>query len=693
MGVRVGADIGGTFTDVAVEDGDRRWSVKVPTTRASPEHGVLDGVSRALALANRFLADVELLVHGTTLATNALIERKGARTALLTTAGFRDVLEMGNEGRFDQYDLRAIKPLPIVPRRLRYTVRERLRHDGSVIEPLDEAAVASVGRQMAEAGVEAIAVTFLHAYADPAHELRARDILSVMLPAVPISLSHEVSPEMREYERTSTTVANACLQPIISDYLLRLQQSLREGGLRGPMLMILSSGSLTTVETASRFPIRLLESGPAGGAIFASDIARRLGLRNVLSFDVGGTTAKFCMIDDGEARQALDFEVARTYRFKKGSGLPIRVPVVDLVEIGAGGGSIARLDSVGRVAVGPDSSGSEPGPACYGRGGTQPTVTDGDLALGKLDAPSFAAGTMPLDTTAATTALSSCFASVGFTPENAAYAVTETVTESMAAAARVHAAEVGAAVEARTVIAFGGAAPLHAARFAEKLGIDAIVIPEGAGVGSAIGFLRAPIAFELVRTIRTGLENELSPPLLSQLAAMEDQARSTVLAVPGASAQLLEVRRGAFMRYAGQGHEIEVVSAEPLSTPGLGALLRAAFEADYARTYGQTLGAAPVEVTSWTVKVVVAGEHRSEAAATGQPYNPSPSRKRRIYDGRVGAWGDWAEYERLALRPGAEAAGPAVITEAETTTIVPAGFHFSIDGSRYIWLNRIGGQA
>ncbi len=693
MGVRVGADIGGTFTDVAVEDGDRRWSVKVPTTHASPERGVLDAVSRALSLAERSLADVELLVHGTTLATNALIERKGARTALLTTAGFRDVLEMGNEGRFDQYDLRAVKPLPIVPRRLRYTVRERLRHDGSVVEPLDEAGVASVGRQMAEASVEAIAVTFLHAYADPAHEVRARDILADTLPGIPISLSHEVSPEMREYERTSTTVANACLQPIISDYLLRLQHSLRDGGLRGPMLIILSSGSLTTVETASRFPIRLLESGPAGGAIFACDIARRLGLSHVLSFDVGGTTAKFCMIDGGEARQALDFEVARTYRFKKGSGLPVRVPVVDLVEIGAGGGSIARLDSVGRVAVGPDSSGSDPGPACYGRGGTEPTVTDSDLALGKLDAPSFAAGTMPLDMAAATAALSSCFAPVGFTPENAAYAVTETVTESMAAAARVHAAEVGAAVEARTVIAFGGAAPLHAARFAEKLGIGAVVIPEGAGVGSAIGFLRAPIAFELVRTIRTGLEDELAPALLSQLASMEDQARSTVMSVPGASAAALEVRRSAFMRYAGQGHEIEVVSVDPFPTPGLGAILRTVFEADYARTYGQTLGAAPVEVTSWTVKVFVAGKRRTEAAATGQSYSPSPSRTRRIYDGRAGAWENWAEYERAALRPGAEAAGPAIVTEAETTTIVPAGFRLSMDGNRYIWLNRTGGPA
>lgn len=693
MGVRVGADIGGTFTDVAVEEGDRRWSVKVPTTHALPERGVLEAVARALALAKRSLSDVELLVHGTTLATNALIERKGARTALLTTQGFRDVLEMGNEGRFDQYDLRAVKPQPIVPRHLRYTVQERVRYDGSILEPLDEARVAIAAQQMAKAGVEAVAVAFLHAYIHEAHEVRARDILAAAMPGVPISLSHEVSPEMREYERTSTTVANACLQPIISDYLLRLQQALQDDGLQGPMLMILSSGSLTTVETASRFPIRLLESGPAGGAIFASDIARRLGLQSVLSFDVGGTTAKFCMIDDGEARQALAFEIARTYRFKKGSGLPVRVPVVDLIEIGAGGGSIARLDSVGRVAVGPDSSGAEPGPACYGRGGTCPTVTDSDLTLGKLDAPSFAAGTMPLDQVAAVTALSACFASVGFTPENAAYAVTETVTETMAAAARVHAAEVGAAIEARTVIAFGGAAPLHAARFAEKLGIGTIVVPEGAGVGSAIGFLRAPVAYEIVRTIRTTLKVELEPALLGQLAAMEDQARATVLAVPGASAGTLEVRRSAFMRYAGQGHEIEVASAAPLATAGLGQSLRVAFETDYARTYGQTLGAAPVEVTSWVVRVVAAGGGSSKLSTAGEPYGPSPLRSRRIYDGQAGQWSDWAEYDRTALRPGAEALGPAVIAESETTTIVPAGFRFSVDANRFIWLTRTGGSA
>jgi len=689
MGVRVGADIGGTFTDVVVEDGHIRRSIKVPTTHASPETGVLDAVARALGMAQKSLSDVELLVHGTTLATNALIERKFARTALLTTEGFRDVLEMGNEGRFDQYDLRAIKPQPIVPRRLRFTVSERLRHDGSVVKPLDQAGVAAAAIGMAKDSVEAVAITFLHAYANEVHERQARDILTAALPGVPISVSHEVSPEMREYQRVSTTVANACLQPIISHYLLRLRDGLRRNGLRGPMLMMLSSGSLTTVETASYFPIRLLESGPAGGAIFASDIARRLGLKDVLSLDVGGTTAKFCMIDDGEARQALDFEVARTHRFKKGSGLPVRVPLVDLVEIGAGGGSIARLDSVGRVAVGPESAGSEPGPACYGRGGTQPTVTDSDLTLGKLDAASFAAGTMPLDARVARAALSALFANVGFTAENAAYAVTETVTESMAAAARVHAAEVGTTIEAKTVIAFGGAAPLHAARFAEKLGIGTIVVPEGAGVGSAIGFLRAPVAFEMARTIRTTLADELTPALLSQLGAMEEQARSAVLSVPSSSTEQLEVRRSARMRYVGQGHEIEVAYSAALTIAGLGRVLRTAFEHEYARTYARTFGSAPVEATSWVVKVIIGRSIGDGAVHSGVEHSPTPVRSRRIYDGEAEAWSDWAEYDRSLLRPGAEGTGPAVVSEAETTTIVPPSFRFSVDGNRYLWLRRI----
>ncbi len=694
MSLRVAADIGGTFTDIAVEDGTRLWSVKVPTTHGAPERGVLEGVGKALAEAGRTLSDVSLVVHGTTLATNALIERKGARTALLTTEGFRDVLEMGNEGRFDQYDIRATKPVPLVPRHLRHTVRERLRHDGSVVEPLDERGVLEAAKRMRDAGVEAVAVAFLHAYADGGHEARARDLLRRELDIAPISVSHEVSPQMREYERISTTCANAYLQPVVSGYLLRLEQSLKAGGLGGPLLMILSSGSLTTVETASRFPIRLLESGPAGGAIFACDIARRLHLDRVLSFDVGGTTAKFCLVDGFGVRHSKSFEVARTYRFKKGSGLPVTVPVIDLVEIGAGGGSVARVDAIGRIAVGPDSAGSEPGPACYVRGGTQPTVTDCDLALGKLDAAAFAGGTMPLDARAAHHAIEGAVAGpTGLSVENAAFAVAETISEAMASAARVHAAEIGTDIEARTLIAFGGAAPLHAARFAEKLGIGTVIVPSGAGVGSAIGFLRAPVAYEIVRTIRTVLGGGGLDAVRTALLSIEEQARGIVAQASG-QADVLAVHRSAHMRYVGQGHEIEVPFTEDPTQESFGASLRAVFEASYARVYGRTLEDSAVEATSWTVRVerpVPGSAPRAPHAAT--PHAATSCGSRRAYDGAAGSWEAWPEYERAALRPGALARGPAILTEAETTTVVPRGFDFRIGDEGYIWMTRTGDGA
>ena len=688
MALRVGVDIGGTFTDVAIEDGEHRWSVKVPTTHDAPDEGVIDAVARGLAAAGRSLDEVQLLVHGTTLATNALIERKGARTALLTTDGFRDVLEMAHESRFDQYDLQLVKPRPIIDRRYRFTVPERMRHDGTIVRRLDEAAVRDVARAMAPLELGAIAVAFLHAYANGRHEQRARQILAEELGDIAISVSHEVSPEMREYERVSTTCANAYLQPVVSEYLLRLERRLQAGGLGAPMLMILSSGSLTTVETASRFPIRLLESGPAGGAIFACDVARKLDIDRVLSFDVGGTTAKFCMIDKGQAHHAASFEVGRTYRFKKGSGLPVRVPVVDLVEIGAGGGSIARIDSVGRVAVGPDSAGSEPGPACYGRGGTLPTITDCDLAQGKLDAASFAGGTMPLDAAAAETAISATISrQTGLSVENAAFAVTETMIESMASAARVHAAEIGTDIEDRTLVAFGGGAPLQAARFAEKLGIRHIVVPSGAGVGSAIGFLRAPLAYEIVRTVRLTLPGGSLAAVTQALGEMEQQAAAIVEPIVPDDQELV-TRRTAYMRYVGQGHEIEIPLPTEVAAPDFGEQLYAAFGAAYAHMYGRALAGSAVEVTAWMIRV-----QGNEPPVKRQPVNSvshaaAPSGSQRVFNGTLGKWENWQLFNRAELGVGAAGAGPAILSEAETTTVVPAGFSFAIDGERYIRLTR-----
>ncbi|MFQ3623667.1 MAG: hydantoinase/oxoprolinase family protein, partial [Acetobacteraceae bacterium] len=397
MTARLAVDIGGTFTDLALEAGGRRWTAKVLTTPAAPERGVLDGVGRVLAEAGIAPSDLELMIHGTTLATNAIIERKGAKTALVTTDGFRDVLALGNEARYDQYDLQIVLPEPLVPRRLRLPVPERLDNEGRVLRPLDEEAVRALVPLLRREGVEAVAIGFLHAFVNPAHERRARDLLAEALPGVPVSLSSEVSPEMREWERFSTTVANAYVQPLMSRYLTRLEEALRGLGLRCPLLLMLSGGGLCTVETACRFPIRLVESGPAGGAIFAAAVARAAGLDRVLSYDMGGTTAKVCLIDDGRPQASRSFEVARVGRFKKGSGLPLRIPVIEMVEIGAGGGSIAHVDALGRIAVGPESAGADPGPACYGRGGTRPTVTDANLLLGRYDPARFAGGRLPLD--------------------------------------------------------------------------------------------------------------------------------------------------------------------------------------------------------------------------------------------------------------------------------------------------------
>lgn len=692
MSLKVGVDIGGTFTDVAIEDRTQRWSLKVPTTHAAPEEGVLIGVEQALALAGRPFSDVGLLVHGTTLATNALIERKGAKTALLTTAGFRDVLEMGNEGRFDQYDIRAVKPRPIVPRHLRYTVDERLRFDGSIVKPLNVAEVRAVGQRMREAGIEALAIAFLHSYANGAHEVQAKNILEAEL-GFPVSTSHEVSPQMREYERVSTTCANAYLQPVVSQYLIRLEHALNEKGLAGPMLMILSSGGLTTVDTASRYPIRLLESGPAGGAIFASDIARRLRLDSVLSFDVGGTTAKFCMVDAGEVHHSHTFEVARTYRFKKGSGLPIRVPVVDLVEIGAGGGSITRVDALGRVVVGPDSAGSEPGPACYAKGGAEPTVTDCDLVLGKLDPDSFAGGSMKLDRDRAVDALNATVAKrTDLSVENAAFAVAEIVSETMASAARVHAAEVGTDIEKRTLIAFGGAAPLHAARFADKLNIDTVIVPSGAGVGSAIGFLRAPISYELVRSISVRVQSGPLPVVAAALTEMEIHAGEIVHKAADLNLDAYIVKRSAHMRYVGQGHEIEVSFEHGASDATFGQRLCDEFQRTYVQTYGHALKNAAIEATTWTVKVSAPIDSPLVNAAAPDPHIAAPNRQRQVFDGANGVWETWPEYDRMSLRDGAFGAGPAILAEAETTTVVPANFRFTIGTQGLVWLNRIGGD-
>ncbi|HMD63432.1 MAG TPA: hydantoinase/oxoprolinase family protein [Stellaceae bacterium] len=688
QGGRLGVDIGGTFTDVALEAVGRRYSAKILTTPAAPEQAVLEAIGTVLREAGLAPGDLSIIIHGTTLATNAIIERKGAKTALLTTEGFRDTIEIRHENRFEQYDVNIDLPPPLVPRRLRFPVRERVDAGGRVLVPLDEAMVSSLADRLAAAGIESVAIGFLHSFTNPAHERRAGEILAKRLPGVAITLSSEVSPEMREYERFSTACANAYVQPMIGQYLANLDALLRREGFVCPLFLMLSGGGLTAVETAIRFPVRLVESGPAGGAIFAAEIARQCRLDKVLSYDMGGTTAKICLIDDLKPQTSRAFEVARIYRFKKGSGLPLRIPVIEMVEIGAGGGSIARVDRLKRITVGPDSAGADPGPACYDRGGTAPTVTDADLLLGRIDPAGFSGGRMALDRAAAEMAMRQEVAEpLALAIELAALGVSEIVDENMANAARVHAIESGKDARGRTLVAFGGAAPLHAARMAEKLGLDHVLVPSYAGVGSAVGFLRAPIAYEIVRSSLHRLDQFNAAAANALFAAMRAEAEPIVRR--GAGDAPLTETRSAFMRYRGQGHEIAVSLPMRTYHEEDAAPFRAAFENEYRRLYSRVIPGVEVEIISWVLLVSAPRPVDTEAVvSTPMRYTPQPSRSRPVFDPETGEFIEVAIYDRRNLLPGAFIAGPAVIVEDETSTVVSRLFDACLDAFAYIELTR-----
>jgi len=684
---RLAVDIGGTFTDLAIEQDGERWTAKVLTTPSAPEQGVLEGMRAVLEKAGLGPADITLVIHGTTLATNAIIERKGARTALLTTEGFRDVLALGNESRYDQYDLNIDLPQPLVPRRWRLPVPERLDNTGKVLLPLDEAALERQVAFMRAEDIESVAIGFLHAFVNPAHERQAAATLRRLWPELPVSLSSEVSPEMREWERFSTTVANAYVQPLMASYLHRLESGLREMGLTCPLFLMLSGGGLTTLETAARFPIRLVESGPAGGAIFSAHVARQRGLRQVLSFDMGGTTAKICLIDDYQPQASRSFEVARVGRFKKGSGLPLRIPVIEMVEIGAGGGSLAQVDSLGRIQVGPESAGADPGPACYGRGGARPAVTDANLALGRYDPERFAGGSLRLHPERARDALAAEVGGpLGLSAEMAALGVVEMVDENMANAARVHAIESAKGFEGRTLIAFGGGGPVHGCRIAEKIGVRRILVPTGAGVGSAIGFLRAPVAYEVVRSLYQRFASFDVAAVNALLAGMAEEAAAVV--AQGAFGAPTVEGRLAYMRYVGQGHEIAV----PLPPRALAAedvpTLRALYDAEYARFYDRPVPGSDVEVLSFAVTVATATEVVEPAAEVVDAPAPPPLRRQAVRDTATGEVAEWAVYDRTALAPGTTVSGPAIVAEAETSTLVGPGWTCRMDGMGYLELTR-----
>lgn len=672
--VRVAVDVGGTFTDVVLLHGARKHTVKVLTTPQAPEQAVLSGVEEILRLAELDWPQVELLILGTTLATNALIERKGAKTALITTHGFRDLVEIGLEDRFAQYDVFLEKPAPLVPRHWRHGVVERVNAAGQALTALDEAQVEALAKQLVADGIESVAVCFLHGYANPVHERRVRAILAKHAPELWVSLASDVCPEIREYERLSTVSANAYVQPQVAGYLRRLQQGLTQRGLHSEPFLMTSGGALTTLQSGIDEPVRLVESGPAGGAVLARQVAEQIGAARALSFDMGGTTAKICFIDDYQPQVSRSFEFGRVHRHLKGSGLPIRIPVIEMVEIGAGGGSIARVNHLGVVQVGPDSAGSSPGPAAYGLGGAQPTVTDAHAALGHVDPARFAVGKVQLDPQLARAALERGLgAQTGLEAEPAAQAVIDIVTENMVNAARVHASELGKAADESTLIAFGGAAPLHAALLARKLGIARLVVPNSAGVGSALGFLWAPVAYQTVRSLHQRLDRIDHTAVERLLGELTETADAVVLrAAPG---EVLVRQRQVFMRYAGQGHEIPVPLPDGPFDAAASALLHQRFEQRYAELYGRSLPHIAAEAVSWSV-AVQAGEHAAPAPdhIPADQARAVSTQSREVYDADSGQWQAVPVYERQLLKPGQWLAGPALIVEDETTTHVIAGF-------------------
>ncbi len=669
--VRLGVDIGGTFTDVVLEKDGASFSTKVLTTYIAPENAIIDGMGQVCAKAGVTPAQIDQIIHGTTLATNALIERRGAKTAFITTTGFRDVIEMRTESRFEQYDLNLTLPEPLLARQMRYTVTERVDAKGNILIPLDRAEVEDVVAMIKTAGYESVAVGLLHSYLNDTHEKMVRDVLAEMMPEAMISISSEVSPQMREYERFNTVVANAYIKPLMKSYLGRLEGRLRDEGADCPIFLMHSGGGIISLESAADFPVRLVESGPAGGAVFAANIAARYGLDKVLSFDMGGTTAKICLIKNQTPKTSRVFEVARTYRFKKGSGMPISIPVIDMVEIGAGGGSLAHVDAMRQIRVGPESAGSEPGPACYGRGGERPAVTDADLILGKLDPDNFAGGSIKLAKVDSNKALLTVLGvPLDMDAETAAFGLAEVVDENMANAARVHAVENGEDLSEYTMIAFGGAAPLHAGRLCEKLGVARLLVPTGAGVGSAIGFLRAPFSFEANRSVYMRLSHFDGDVIKSLLSDLQSEATGFVRTCDATSDIISEFK--VYMRYAGQGWEIPVALTEAQAMNPDAATFQRLFEEDYTKLFGRTVTGMDIEITVWSVNATTPPEKVARVAEATAGEAAKAVSNRALFDAGLGHALPADVINRDTMTTGQTVQGPAIITEDETTIIVPS---------------------
>jgi N-methylhydantoinase A len=675
---RVGVDIGGTFTDFVAHDAraGRLTSAKLLTTPEDPSRAVLDGLAYLGAAHGVDPSAIEILVHATTLATNILIERNGAKVGLITTGGFRDLLEMRRETRYDDYDLALAFPPPLVPRRLRREVRERVLADGAIRVPLDEAGARSALEGLRAEGIEALAVSLLHAYANPRHEQRIGELAAERLPGLPVSLSHRVQPEIREYERTSTTVANAYVQPLVQRYLAGLTAGLAGLGYGGPFFVMLSNGGFARPEAAAACPVRLVESGPAAGAIAAAYYGELSGERDLIGFDMGGTTAKIAVVEGGQPRVGMELEVARVHRFKKGSGYPLRCPSVELIEIGAGGGSIASVDPLGLVRVGPRSAGARPGPACYGFGGKEPTVTDADLLLGYIDPDRFAGGRMRLERDLAVAAIRDRIGGpLGMDPLRAAWGIHEIVNENMATAARLHLLERGQDPRRFTLVAFGGAGPIHAHRVAAKLGISRILYPLAAGVASAIGLLAVPVAMDFVRTYPARLD-EVD---WSRVNALYAELVSGALQ-SGEAGDHLAFHRMADMRYSGQGYEIQVPLSDGPYRAETRAAIEAAFLEAYERIFGRRVTGVPLEVVSWRL-FAQGAKPPVRRTADGRPRGTGPATKagRPTFFAEADSLVDCPVYVRAALAPGMTLVGPAILEEPETSVVLGPGQRARVD--------------
>ena len=686
--MRLAIDIGGTFTDIVLEDKTKLLTKKVLTSTSQPEVAVIEGVEELLQENKIKSSDIKMIIHGTTLATNAVIERKGAKTCFITTEGFRDVLDIGYESRFDQYDILIEKTMSLVPRKYRYVIEERTDINGSIIKPINAKKFQSLVDTIKKEKFESIGIGFLHSYANSKNENDLKEFLLKHLPDVEVSISSDVCPEIREYERFTTTVVNSYIKPLMSRYLKKLESELKQKGFNCPLLLMTSGGTLTNVTSACNNPVRLVESGPAGGAILATSIAEDLKLDKVISFDMGGTTAKITIIENQKAIKAREFEVDRKARFKKGSGFPLRIPVIEMVEIGAGGGSIARVNKLDQIITGPDSAGSNPGPACYSNGGDNPTITDADLVIGKIDPDKFAEGKINLSKEFAKNAITKNISEkLNMKTEIAALAISEIVDETMSNAARVHTVEQGHETSNRTLIGFGGAAPLHISRVAEKLRVKKIIIPTNASVGSAVGFLRAPVGYEVVKSLRMLLNKFNYEKVNNLLNSMRSEAQK-IIQNNSEKTEFIE-ERYAFMRYAGQGHEIKVPIDNEISSNEDAKKIKSSFEANYEKLYSRTLPNADIEILTWSLSLSIMGKNITEYLELDSYKKIKENSLIDYYDYQSGEQIKIPNYERTKLNPGDLIEGQCVITEAQTTIVVSNNFNTKVLSNDFLQMEYI----